>query len=90
VESDTRMKAVQDQVIELAQKCLSEVPVVVHGSGAWRQYGVGGMNELGACLRKNVIPDDKNGERAVWDKFVTDIEANGDLENALHRVALPS
>jgi hypothetical protein len=83
------MKTTQDQVIELAQKCLSEVPVVVLGSGASRQYGVGGMDELGTCLRKNVVPDDKNGERAIWDKFVADIEANGDLENALHRVTLP-
>ncbi len=84
------MKASQDQVIELAQKCLSEVPVVVLGSGASRQYGVGGMDELGTHLRKNVVPDDKSGECAIWDKFVADIEANSDLENALHRVTLPT
>ena len=89
MESHHDMKTAFDHVVELAQKCLSEVPVVVLGSGASRQYGVGGMDELGTCLRDNVVPDDKNGERAIWEKFVADIEANGDLENALHRVTLP-
>lgn len=82
------MKTNEDQVIELAQKCLSDVPVIVLGSGASRSYGVGGMSELGDCLKTNVMPIDDD-EQKTWERFIADIQDKGDLEGALHRVALP-
>jgi hypothetical protein len=83
------MASHEQTVVELAQKCLSEVPVVVLGSGASLQYGVGGMKELGEWLERNVVPSD-GSEKAVWVNFVTDIRKNCDLEGALQRVTLPA
>lgn len=77
----------EDEVLKLAQKCLSEVPVIVLGSGASLQYGVGGMDELGEHLAKNIAPTEA-ADLTAWQKFIDDLKVNHDLEGALTRVAL--
>lgn len=78
----------EDDVLKLAQKCLSEVPVIVLGSGASLKYGVGGMAELGEHLAKNVAPTQAD-EATTWGNFIADLNAKGDLEGALTHVSLP-
>lgn len=78
-----------EQVIKLAQKCVGQIPVVVLGSGASAQYGIGGMGALKDHLLASIKPADAN-ENGAWILFSTELAKTGDLEMALYNVRLPS
>ena len=78
-----------EQVIKLAQKCVGQIPVVVLGSGASAQYGIGGMDALKDHLLASIKPADAN-ENGAWILFSTELAKTGDLEMALYNVRLPS
>lgn len=75
-------------VIKLAQKTLEPVPVIVLGSGASAQYGIGGMGALSKHLLADIKPTAAN-EKDVWTKFAAELTRLNDLEAALHSVTLP-
>lgn len=77
-----------DEVIKLAQKCIEQVPVIVLGSGASLQYGVGGMADLENHLIKNIKPNQKS-HKEIWESFLKALAKSKDLEAALHEVHLP-
>ena len=77
-----------DLIIKLAQNCIMQVPVVVLGSGASAQYGIGGMGALQKHLLDSVKPADAT-EEEVWKQFSAELAKTGDLEMSLHNVRLP-
>ncbi len=81
------MSDVLEQILRLGQKCLEHVPVVVLGSGASAQYGVGGMATLQEHLLANVTISDP-AELAEWTTFVAELKRTNDLELALHNIKL--
>lgn len=81
------MSDVLEQILKLGQKCLEQIPVVVLGSGASAQYGVGGMGALQEHLLANVTPADP-AEEAEWKKFTAELTRTNDLELALHNIKL--
>ena len=78
-----------EDVVKLGQKCLEQVPVVVLGSGASAQYGIGGMAALQDYLLKHVTPTG-SAETDSWSKFTEELKKTKDLEAALHAVSLPA
>src|SRR4051812_12929086 len=82
------MSAPYEQVIKLAQKCLAHVPVVVLGSGASLQYGVGGMADLQRHLLETVEPNGES-EAAFWTQFTKRLDETQNLEQTLQEVDLP-
>jgi SIR2-like domain len=83
------MSRITEQVIKIGQRCLEQVPVIVLGSGASAQYGVGGMGALQDHLLKNVKPSDPS-EKDAWNRFSADLAVSHDLEQTLHRIQLPA
>jgi SIR2-like domain len=78
-----------EQVIKLAQKCVGHIPVVVLGSGASIQYGIGGMGALKDHLLASINPVEAD-EKDAWILFSTELAKTGDLEMALYNVRLPT
>lgn len=76
-----------EDILKLAQKCIENVPVIVLGSGASRQYGISGMTELQNYLLQHVNPSGAN-DTEVWGEFTTELARCNDLELALHNVQL--
>jgi hypothetical protein len=76
-----------EYIVKLAQKCIEQVPVVVLGSGASRQYGISGMTELQNHLLQHVNPSGASDTK-VWGEFTTELARFNDLELALHTVQL--
>jgi hypothetical protein len=84
----TAMSDPIDQVIKLSQKCVEQVPVVVLGSGASAQYGIGGMGSLQKHLLASIMPANVK-EKRIWKQFAEELTKTGDLEMALHIIKLP-
>jgi hypothetical protein len=76
-----------EDIVKLAQKCIEQVPVIVLGSGASRQFGISGMTELQNHLLKHVKPLNP-ADAKLWGDFTTELGHCNDLELALHRVQL--
>lgn len=75
-----------EEDLRFIQRCISEVPVIVIGSGASSAYGVAGMEKLGRYLLENIKP--LSDEQEEWLKFKELLEQGIDLESALHEVFL--
>lgn len=76
-----------EKVIQLGQKCLEQVPVLVLGSGASYPHGIGGMRELQLHLVSKMSPASES-EAASWQLFLNELKSGKDLETALHDVRL--
>lgn len=72
--------------LKIASDCISEVPVMVLGSGASCAYGIRGMNELAQYLIVNVTPT--NDDSAIWEKVKSELSKHSDLEEALQKVSV--
>jgi SIR2-like domain len=75
-------------VIQLAQKCLESMPVIVLGSGASIPYGIGGMQELKDHLLKTVTASAEDAE--AWNGFKESLNKTRDLEQSLQETTLPN
>ena len=65
-------------VIQLAQKCLEAMPVIVLGSGASIPYGIGGMQALKDHLLKTVTASAEDA--TAWKRFEDSLDRTNDLE----------
>jgi hypothetical protein len=72
------------QALQIASDCISEVPVMVIGSGLSSAYGVRGMGPLAEYLIEHVMPEAADIDR--WDDFKHELARNRDLEEALQKV----
>lgn len=75
-------------VMELAQQCLRDVPVVVVGSGLSCAHGLPSMGALAQELIAGVRPETPE-EQEAWSAFRARLDAGDDLESALGAVNLP-
>jgi len=74
---------------DLAQECISKVPVIILGSGASAAYGIPGMPQLRDHLLSVACPSDaKQEDVARWSEFQNKLSST-DLESALEDVRLP-
>jgi hypothetical protein len=75
-----------NKVLTFAQKCVSEVPVVVLGSGASAAHGLPGMGALAdhlvSSIQSATLTPDEQGQ---WAEFTRTLSAT-DLETALTQV----
>lgn len=71
----------------IAQDCISQVPVIVLGSGASVPHGIPGMGPLGEHLAESLLPAMTTDEVAGWEEFCEKIQST-DLETALTEVTL--
>lgn len=72
-----------------AQSYYAQSPAIILGSGASAAYGMSGMGALAEHLKNSVDSSTfDQGENIEWDKFVTLLDAEVDLESALHQVNL--
>ncbi len=78
-----------ETVIQLAQKCLQESPVIVLGSGHSAAYGISGMGGLKSHLLANVKPGPTTQEQEAWNGLKVALQTD-DLETALQKVAIPA
>lgn len=76
----------RELALKIASDCISEVPVMVLGSGASCAYGIRGMPGLALHLIKNVAPADDDVE--TWEAFKTELSQHSDLEKALQLVTV--
>lgn len=68
---------------EIAQDCISKVPVLILGSGASAAYGIPGMPGLRDHLLSTLLPKSASSEdQSAWDKF-HDSLLKSDLETSL-------
>lgn len=74
-----------ERVAKLAQRLMSERPVVVLGTGATIPYGLPSMPSLADAILTFVTVHPEG-----WSDFAKSLSENKDLEQALHDVALPS
>ena len=72
------------QALQIASDCISEVPVMVIGSGLSSAYGIRGMGPLAEYLIEHVTPEAADIDR--WNDFKHELAQNGDLEEALQKV----
>lgn len=75
-------------VIQLAQKCLEAMPVIILGSGASAPYGVAGMQTLKDHLLETITPSTE--DVADWKRFEQSLSETNDLEKSLQDTSLPS
>lgn len=76
----------KELAIRIASDCITEVPVMVLGSGASCAYGIRGMYPLSKYLIEQVTPNENDVE--CWDSFKTELEQHSDLEEALQKVTV--
>lgn len=76
----------RENAIKIASDCISEVPVMVLGSGASCAYGIRGMYPLAQYLIENVIPN--NRDATCWESFKAELQQHRDLEEALQNVTV--
>lgn len=76
-----------ETIVQLAQRCLETMPVIVLGSGASIPYGVGGMSDLQQHLLSAVSPSPS--DKSAWDGFKESLNATSDLEKSLQETTLP-
>lgn len=70
-----------------AQNYYSQSPTIILGSGASAAFGMSGMWDLAQHLKKSVDVNLFEGDdNCKWDEFVTLLDADTDLETALHKV----
>lgn len=72
--------------IKLASACITEVPVVVLGSGASCAHGIRGMGGLAKYLIENVKP--QKNDLSTWHAFQRELHDNKDLEETLQKVTV--
>lgn len=73
-----------EHALKLASACITEVPVLILGSGASCAHGIRGMGGLADYLIANVKAD--AADRATWNSFQAELTANSDLEETLQKV----
>jgi len=72
-----------------AQSYYAQSPAIILGSGASAAFGMSGMGALADYLKSSVDNSTLGSEECIeWDKFVTLLDQNVDLESALHQVNL--
>jgi len=76
-----------ETIVQLAQRCLETMPVIILGSGASMPYGVGGMSELQQHLQRAVSPTP--GDESALDSFKKSLKITNDLEKSLQETTLP-
>lgn len=76
----------RELALKIASDCISEVPVMVLGSGASCAYGIRGMNGLAQHLIENVAPVKDDGD--IWEAFKAELHQHSDLEEALQNVTV--
>lgn len=75
-----------DEIIEKCQKYLENNPTIILGSGFSIPYGLPSMQRLSEEIKNN-LTDNYKGDSS-WESFVQDLDENGNLESALHKVHL--
>ncbi len=74
---------------EIAQDCISKVPVLILGSGSSAAYGIPGIPGLRDHLLSTLLPRSTSSEdQSAWDKFHVSL-LKLDLETALNDHRLP-
>lgn len=76
----------RELALKIASDCISNVPVLVLGSGASCAYGIRGMYPLSTYLIERVEPE--VGDAECWDAFKAELKRDSDLEQALQKVAV--
>ena len=76
----------KELALKIANECITEVPVMVLGSGASCAYGIRGMCQLSEYLIERVTPETEDSES--WDAFKAELAQHSDLEEALQKVAV--
>lgn len=72
-----------------AQSYYAQSPAIILGSGASAAFGMSGMGALADHLKNSVDNTTLEPVECIeWDKFVTLLDTNVDLESALHQVNL--
>lgn len=77
-----------EDVSKLAQKYLSNKPVIILGTGATIPYGLPSMSSLAQELVTRIIINVGNTNYDIWEKFKTDLLTTKDLEKSLHNIEL--
>lgn len=76
-------KTYEQTALEITQECLKAFPVIVLGSGASIPFGLPSMKDLADQLRESPPKDGQNDP--VWNDFVTDLDRDVGLEDALQK-----
>jgi hypothetical protein len=76
----------KELALKIASACITEVPVIVLGSGASCAYGIRGMTQLSEYLIRRVVPEDEDSE--CWETFKSELAQRNDLEETLQKVAV--
>ncbi len=77
-----------EQVTELAQKYVSNQPVLILGSGASVPHGLPSMPTLANELRRRVETAVSNPDLPTWNAFSANLASTHDLEQSLHALEL--
>lgn len=77
-----------EDLSKLAQKYLSNKPVIILGTGATIPYGLPSMYKLADELIKRIIIKVGDANYDIWEKFKADLLTTKDLEKSLHKVEL--
>lgn len=78
----------KNQIFSAVQKALTDVPLILIGSGLSASHGLPGMNRLATYLVSELSP--LYGGSQPWQQFCDNLDAGQDLESALTDVVLPS
>lgn len=80
---------VLNKISKQAQDYYKNTPVIILGSGASAAFGMSGMWKLAQHLMANVdVVDLHDNEQTSWQNFCEKLQANIDLETALHDTPL--
>lgn len=75
------------EIFKVVQKAITDVPLLLIGSGNSISLGLPGMEELGEYLIYSL--HEKYKSDSVWGMFYTNINSGQDLETALSEITLP-
>lgn len=75
-----------NDIFKKIQEYVSDVPLILFGTGGTMPYGIPGMGKLSEFLIKNL--NDKYDDDEGWSKFIRNIRAGKDLESALTDITL--
>lgn len=79
-----------DRFFKIAQQYVSEVPLIVLGSGSSVPFGIPTMGQLADELEQRLSYKDSDDSDDIdkWQSFLDELEETKDLEKALHNTTL--
>jgi len=77
-----------EELSKLAQKYLSNKPVIILGTGTTIPYGLPSMKQLADELLLKIRLAKSNPDYDLWERFKKDLKVTTDLEKSLHNIEL--